>query len=214
MQSQNKYHHSYPQDSKFKTNRQYNRRNNKQNYNHKNQNQSQNQNQRKEKIEKKPINLLETLNFPNLSQTVTTTTTEKKNYKILCDQICNDQDNKHTNENDNIKNTKWTILSNIPNKLNVIKNLDASTNDIDEKEYISPNKIYKCYNEMCTRWNKYRDEINNLYGDTSPYYDYQIVIKEMIDENNIIYNELYENNNNYSSDEEASEYEYNDFYYK
>ena len=141
---------------------------------------------------------------------------KKKNYKILCNQNSNDEDNTYTSQNDNIEDTKWTILANIPNKIHIQNKIDINTSEniVEEKQYISPSEIYKCYNEMSKRWNRYRDEINNICGDTSPYWNYRNIIHQMIDENNIIYSELYENDNNYSSDDDGSDYEYNDFYYK
>ena len=154
--------------------------------------------------EEEPINLLETLNFPSLSQNEIINT-EKKDYKKLCNKITSDN-SIYNIEDDNNKEQEWTILTGLLPP----KNQEPP---IEQTEYISPRKIYKCYNKMSNNWNKFRDEINNLYGDTSPYYDYKHQLVELINEDDNLYNELY-NDDSYSSDDDSCENDNDEFYYK
>ena len=67
---------------------------------------------------------------------------------------------------------------------------------------------------MINNWNNYRDELNNLLGDLSPYCNYKEIIQKMIDEDNYILEELnkqkhkqnndkdYDNDSEYASENE------------
>ena len=98
------------------------------------------------------------------------------------------------------ENSSWTIIN------KKTKEIKISQSTILLKESIEK-KLFKInLKKMINGWNIYRDEINELLGDISPYYNYKEEIQRMIDEDNYI-NELIndnENNNDseYSSDEE------------
>ena len=71
---------------------------------------------------------------------------------------------------------------------------------------------------MINRWNNYRDELNELLGDLSPYYNYKETLQKMIDEDNYILEELHkknhrqniditnENDSDYASENEDNKY--------
>lgn len=44
---------------------------------------------------------------------------------------------------------------------------------------------------MINRWNNYRDEVNNILGDLSPYTNYKETIQKMVDEDNYILEEIH-----------------------
>ena len=68
---------------------------------------------------------------------------------------------------------------------------------------------------MINNWNNYRDELNNLLGDISPYANYKETLQKMIDEDNYILEELHkhkhkqhnDNNTNDNDSDYASENE-------
>ena len=68
---------------------------------------------------------------------------------------------------------------------------------------------------MINRWNTYRDEMNNLLGDLSPYINYKETIQKMVEEDNYILEEIfkhsstnshYENDSDYNSESEDAKY--------
>lgn len=109
----------------------------------------------------------------------------------------NNNEKKLVNVYDNIS---WTIIN------KKTKEIKVSESTILLKELIKKKNLKNILNNMIENWNNFRDEINELLGDTSPYYNYKEKIQEMIDEDNIINELMYdiENNNDsdYSSDEE------------
>ena len=72
----------------------------------------------------------------------------------------------------------------------------------DKATQISSDDIMKVYEQMSANWCKYYDEINELVGDISPYIDYKNEIQKLVDEDNAMFNELYGNDGNISSDDE------------
>jgi hypothetical protein len=98
------------------------------------------------------------------------------------------------------ENKSWTIIN------KKTKEIKVSESTILLKELIEKKNLKKKLDKMINNWNNFRDEINELLGDTSPYYNYKEEIQEMIDEDNMINELLYNNENNndseYSSDEE------------
>tara|TARA_Y100000992_G_scaffold69024_1_gene43093 strand:+ start:2326 stop:2709 length:384 start_codon:yes stop_codon:yes gene_type:complete len=98
------------------------------------------------------------------------------------------------------ENSSWTIIN------KKTKEIKISQSTILLKESIEK-KLFKInLKKMINGWNIYRDEINELLGDISPYYNYKEEIQRMIDEDNYINELLNDNENNndseYSSDEE------------
>ena len=59
---------------------------------------------------------------------------------------------------------------------------------------------------MINRWNNYRDEVNNILGDLSPYSNYKETIQKMIEEDNYILEELHKYSHNTSHNENDSDY--------
>jgi len=68
---------------------------------------------------------------------------------------------------------------------------------------------------MINRWNNYRDDVNNILGDLSPYANYKETIRKMVEEDNHILEELYkyshtnghnENDSDYNSESEDAKY--------
>jgi hypothetical protein len=98
------------------------------------------------------------------------------------------------------ENTSWTIIN------KKTKEIKVSESTILLKELMEKKNLNKKLDKMIENWNNFRDEINELLGDTSPYYNYKKELQEMIDEDNIINELMYDNENNndseYSSDEE------------
>lgn len=129
--------------------------------------------------------------------------------KILSDNSYNNSNQDKANNSEN----KWLILNdeNI-NKYKKEKN-DQKIIKEQEMDNISINTINHCYNKLSLQWNSYRDKINSLYGDTSPYISYKKDIEDLIFEENKIQEEIYGNLNYFSSDDEHNEYDNDDFYY-
>ena len=59
---------------------------------------------------------------------------------------------------------------------------------------------------MISRWNDYRDEMNTLLGDLSPYTNYKETIQKMVEEDNYILEEIYKHSNTNGHYENDSDY--------
>jgi hypothetical protein len=59
---------------------------------------------------------------------------------------------------------------------------------------------------MINRWNDYRDDVNNILGDLSPYTNYKDTIQKMVEEDNYILEELHKHSTNNGHNENDSEY--------
>lgn len=59
---------------------------------------------------------------------------------------------------------------------------------------------------MINRWNIYRDEVNYILGDLSPYYNYRETLQKMIEEDNYILEEMYKHTNYHYNNDNDSEY--------
>lgn len=98
------------------------------------------------------------------------------------------------------ENNSWTIIN------KKTKEIKVSESTLLLKEVIEKKNLKKKLDKMIDNWNNFRDEINELLGDTSPYYNYKEEIQEMINEDNMINELMYDDENNndseYSSDEE------------
>ena len=87
--------------------------------------------------------------------------------------------------------------------------------DLKKKELEQQN-YNKTIASMINNWNNYRDELNDLLGDISPYYNYKEIIQKMIDEDNYILEELHmrkhkqnhenDNDSDYASENDDSKY--------
>lgn len=89
-------------------------------------------------------------------------------------------------------------------------NYEAKKKELEQQNY------NKTIASMINNWNNYRDELNDLLGDISPYYNYKELIQKMIDEDNYILEELHmrkqkqinenENDSDYASENDDSKY--------
>lgn len=60
-------------------------------------------------------------------------------------------------------------------------------------------EILNFYKKLSIRWNRYRDEINDLIGDISPFINYKDDIKKTVQEENMILEEIYNESKCYMS---------------
>jgi len=119
----------------------------------------------------------------------------------------------------NINNTK------LPTKLitseNYLKNGYSliKRNQFTKKIEISYSYNYEAINKeheqkkykqgietMISRWNNYRDEVNAILGDLSPYANYKETIRKMVEEDNYILEEIHKHSHNNSYYEHDSDY--------
>jgi len=97
------------------------------------------------------------------------------------------------------ENNSWTIIN------KKTKEIKVSKSTILLKELIEEKNLKKKLDRMIKNWNNFRDEINELLGDTSPYYNYKEEIQKMVDEDNMINELIYDNENNYDSEYSSDE---------
>lgn len=79
-------------------------------------------------------------------------------------------------------------------------NYDALNKELEQKKY------KQGIETMISRWNNYRDEVNNILGDLSPYANYKETIRKMVEEDNYILEEIHKHNHNNSNHEHDSDY--------
>jgi len=112
-----------------------------------------------------------------------------------------------TRNNESVKNG-YTLIKKNPNtqKIEIIYpyNYEAKNNEILQKN------CSRGIKSMINNWNNYRDDLNDLLGDTSPYYNYKETIQQMIDEDANIFEELYKHKSTIYSDNESDYYSDND----
>jgi hypothetical protein len=107
----------------------------------------------------------------------------------------------------------YSLIKRNPNtkKVEIIYSLNHSTiaKDLEQKKYKYG------INTMISRWNNYRDEMNAILGDLSPYTNYKETIQKMVEEDNYILEEIYkhstvnshyENDSDYNSEGEDAKY--------
>tara|TARA_B100000900_G_scaffold356872_1_gene326883 strand:- start:4242 stop:4625 length:384 start_codon:yes stop_codon:yes gene_type:complete len=87
-----------------------------------------------------------------------------------------------------------TIIIN-PKKYNL--NKEAKKLEQKKEKYLS----------MIDNWNNYRDSLNELYGDRSIYHNYKYTIQNIVDEDNILLEKIYELANNISINDNHSDEE-------
>ena len=87
-------------------------------------------------------------------------------------------------------------------KVEIIYSLNHGTiaKDLEQKKYKDG------INTMISRWNNYRDEMNAILGDLSPYTNYKETIQKMVEEDNYILEEIYKHSTNNSHYENDSDY--------
>ena len=152
-------------------------------------------------------------NFPCLvnNQIHINTSSKNQNYKYLIDVENDILNTDYSNNKFNIENQHkkgWTVFDKKTKKIisNNIKYNNYSSSDI------SVNDIYKIYDKLSNNWNAFRDEVNYLYGDRSPYINYKEELNKIVVEENNIYEEMYNYHNSQSSDDD-DDYDNDDFYY-
>lgn len=97
-------------------------------------------------------------------------------------------------------------------KVEIVYSINYSTiaKELEQKKY------KQGIDTMISRWNDYRDEMNTILGDLSPYTNYKETIQKMVEEDNYILEEIYkhsansnghnENDSDYNSEGEDAKY--------
>lgn len=67
----------------------------------------------------------------------------------------------------------WTYYSKKTKKV-IYTSSNIEYKQKDTCHYMSTSDVINIYKKMSQHWNNYRDEINNLLGDISPYYNYRL----------------------------------------
>ena len=108
------------------------------------------------------------------------------------------------------KDTKDTKDTDTDTDTDTVTDTDTDTVTETMKEPLSSRQILNLYEQLFDRWNNYRDEQNDLYGQSSLYWNYREDLQKMIDEDNKFYNDLEDrikyNKDQYNSDDEDNRY--------
>ena len=98
----------------------------------------------------------------------------------------------------------YSLIKRNPNtkKIEIIysHNYDKITKEFEQKKH------KRGIETMIYRWNIYRDDVNNILGDLSPYINYRETIQKMVEEDNYILEEIYKHSNNNSHNDNDSDY--------
>ena len=145
-----------------------------------------------------------------------------QSYAATTLNMYNTKTNTNTNANEKLK----SLNSYLKNGYSLIKRnpitkkveITYSYSYESKKKELEQQNYKMAIASMINNWNNYRDELNDLLGDISPYYDYKATLQKMIDEDNYILEELHkqkhkQNNDNtndndseYASENEDSKY--------
>jgi len=123
-----------------------------------------------------------------MSKTMTTQSYASKTLNIS-------RANNNINNNEKLK----TLDSCLKNGYSLIKKnpttkkveITYSHNYESKKKELEQQQYNRTINAMINNWNNYRDELNELLGDISPYFNYKETLQKMIDEDNYILEELH-----------------------
>ena len=122
--------------------------------------------------------------------------------------IMNSSINKIIEEDTNI--TKWTIINKKTGLIKEAKSTQLLKDKFERmKDNNEKNKYNNNFNNMINYWLYYRNSINELLGDISPYINYVNEIKNMIEEDEKIERIIEEKNyaeNDSDSDEEINKF--------
>jgi len=110
----------------------------------------------------------------------------------------------NNNNNEKLK----TLDSYLKNGYSLIKRnpitkkveITYSHNYESKKKELEQQHYNKTITSMINNWNNYRDELNDLLGDISPFYDYKATLQKMIDEDNYILEELHKQKHKQNQD--------------
>ena len=157
---------------------------------------------------------LDNSSFPSLSTHLDISDNYKKDvsrdYKEIINTYNNNENGPNENEsqidppttNTNTKMKKgWTYID---KKTRIITTPTITTRTKTNPRKQEQKDFHKCYKILSKRWNKYRDTLNNLVGDISPYYHYKEELRKLINEENYILSQIY-HKDFYLSDEEHDE---------
>jgi hypothetical protein len=101
-------------------------------------------------------------------------------------------------------NAGYTLIKRDPQTKKVTitysKNYEAKKRELEHQNYTNT------MNAMINNWNNNRDELNDLLGDISPYFNYKEIIQKMIDEDNYILEKMYSRKNISLSDNDSEYY--------
>ena len=125
----------------------------------------------------------------------------KKNITTFKDIVKKSNDlNKETNSSEKLKG--WVYFNKNELKKKYKKENDNESKKPKKKKEKTSKEILEFYKKLSNRWNNYRDEINELVGDMSPFINYENDIEKIVEEENMILEEIYNETTNYSSSSE------------
>ena len=136
---------------------------------------------------------------------------ETKNNQSYASRTLNVYNYNNTNEKlktlDNYLQNGYSLIKRNPITKKV--EITYSNNYESKKKELEQQNYNTILTSMINNWNNYRDELNNLLGDISPYTNYKETIQKMIDEDNYILEELHKQKhkqNNDNTNDNDSEY--------
>lgn len=114
---------------------------------------------------------------------------------------------KHTNKlltKENYLKNGYSLIAR--NQMTKKIEIDYSYNYNSVNKALEQKKYKQGIEAMINRWNNYRDEVNNILGDLSPYTNYKETIQKMVDEDNYILEEMHKHSNNSGYNDHDSDY--------
>ena len=114
---------------------------------------------------------------------------------------------KHTNKlltKENYLKNGYSLIAR--NKMTKKIEIDYSYNYNSLNKALEQKKYKQGIEAMINRWNNYRDEVNNILGDLSPYTNYKETIQKMVDEDNYILEEMHKHSNISGYNDHDSDY--------
>ena len=116
-----------------------------------------------------------------------------------------------TDISNNFSNLKpgWTYINKKTRKIYTATNPSYKSLNHDEQD-LTHTQIINIYTNLSNYWNSYRDQHIELYGDLSEYYNYKSKLEEIINEEEYIYNKIY--NINAKNDDDTSNYSADELY--
>ena len=126
------------------------------------------------------------------------------NYSLQVKSIVKSPQKSKNITSEDYLNAGYTLIRKDPvtNKITITysKNYEIKKRELEHKNYTY------IMNGMINNWNNYRDEINELLGDMSPYINYRETIQKMVDEDNYIQEKINSRKNTNTSDNDSEYY--------